>query len=109
MMTANRVGKLSEGFGLGFGVMPSTENVHEQLRGSYSWGGFWSTSFRISPRGDWVVIALAQVAPNDEAFQWPDRYEKIAAEAILKNPAPQYRISELARLNMGHHSEKIAQ
>ena len=84
MMTTNRVGKLSDGFGLGFGVMPSTENIHEQLRDSYSWGGFWSTSFRVSPRADWVVIALSQVAPNDVAFQWPDRYEKIAAEAILK-------------------------
>jgi CubicO group peptidase (beta-lactamase class C family) len=82
MMTTNRVGKLSDGFGLGFEVTPSTQNIHEQLRGSYSWGGFWSTSFRISPRGDWVVIAMSQVAPNDAAFQWPDQYEGIAAEAI---------------------------
>jgi hypothetical protein len=41
--------------GLGYPAtahLGATDDVHEQLRGSFSWGGYWSTSFRISPRGD---------------------------------------------------------
>jgi CubicO group peptidase (beta-lactamase class C family) len=83
-MTTNQVGRLSDGFGLGFGVMPDRNDVHDQLRGSYNWGGFWSTSFRISPRGDWIVITMAQRAPSEEVVGWSDHYEKIAAEAIQK-------------------------
>ena len=83
MMTVNQTGKLADGFGLGFGVMPDTNDVHEQLRDSYSWGGFWSTLFRISPRGDWIVITMSQVAWEDDGMPvWGAHYEKTAAEAI---------------------------
>ncbi len=67
---------------LGVGILPDKEGVHDQLRGAYAWSGFWSTSFRISPRGKWVVIALSQLAPNGVAPQWFVRYETLAAEAI---------------------------
>ena len=83
MMNTNQVGKLSAGFGLGFGVMPDTEEIHEQLRGSFAWGGFWSTSFRISPRGDWIYLAMSQAAwDGKSAPAWAPDYEKIAAESI---------------------------
>ena len=85
MMTVNQVGDLrvGDGFGFGFGVMPDSNNVHEQLRSSYNWAGGWSTSFRISPRGDWIVITMTQLAWDDKATPaWFALYEKVAAEAI---------------------------
>ncbi len=48
-------------------------------------GEFWSTSFRISPRGDWIVITMSQLAfDKNEGQGWLTQYEKIAAEAIVK-------------------------
>ena len=45
--------------------------------------GFWSTSFRISPRGDWVLVTMSQLAWDDKAtLGWFAQYEKIAAEAV---------------------------
>jgi CubicO group peptidase (beta-lactamase class C family) len=85
MMSMNQTDDLreAEGFGLGFGIKPDNEDVHEQLRSSYSWGGFWSTSFRISPRGDWIVVTMSQVAWDFELTpKTLEHYEEIAAEAI---------------------------
>jgi hypothetical protein len=65
--------------------MPETDDIHRQLRGSYNWGGYWSTSFRISPRGDWILITTSQVAWDDKATSaWFTQYEKIATEAVEK-------------------------
>jgi CubicO group peptidase (beta-lactamase class C family) len=90
MMTADHTGKLEDPdvpdqFGFGFTTFPDKPDVHEQLRGAYAWFGFWSTSFRISPRGDWIVITMAQRSwRDDETPGWFVDYEKIAAEAIEK-------------------------
>jgi len=86
-MTKNQVGLLFAGaeFGLGFAVVPKeNRDSHEQLKESYSWGGYWSTSFRVSPRGEWIVISLTQLAfDNDLTLKWADNFDRIAAEAIL--------------------------
>ena len=76
----------SDAFNLGtIAVSPSTPDVHEQLRGRYMANGFWSTHASASRRGDWVVIAMAQLAWDDEASpKWFEEYDKIAAEAIEK-------------------------
>jgi CubicO group peptidase (beta-lactamase class C family) len=65
-MTTNHIGDASGGFGLGFGVMPDTEDVHEQLRASFSWSGFWTTLFRISPRGEWAIVTMSQVGATSQ-------------------------------------------
>jgi CubicO group peptidase (beta-lactamase class C family) len=67
LMTTNQVGKSPQPFGFGFGVMPDDDKLHKQLRASYNWAGFWSTSFRISPRGDWIVVTMTQVAWDDQS------------------------------------------
>jgi len=73
---------LTDQFGLGFTVY-GERNASEHLRGAYAWFGFWSTSFRISPRGDWVVITMTQLAWDDKATPaWFSQYEKIVADAI---------------------------
>ncbi|MHC4406692.1 MAG: serine hydrolase domain-containing protein [Planctomycetota bacterium] len=87
MMTANHIRDfvipwLPEKFGLGFAVYPDTTDVCEQLRNAYAWFGFWSTSFRVSPRGDWILITMSQVAWNDETPAWFSEFETTAAEAI---------------------------
>ena len=74
MMTTNQ---------FGFGVMPNTEDVHEQLRGAYWGGGFWSMCFRISPRGDWIIIIMSQKAADLKLHPiWSSKYQTLAAEAI---------------------------
>ncbi len=66
-------------------VFPSTPEVPEQLRGRYIANGFWSTHSSASPQGDWIVIAMTQLAWDDESSaKWFDRYDEIAAEAIEK-------------------------
>jgi len=85
MMTVNQIGQLAEAFGLGFGIMPDLKEIHEQLRGSYSWGGFWSTSFRVVPPGDWILITMSQLAWDDNGTPaWFAEYSRLAAEAIEK-------------------------
>jgi len=90
MMTADHTGKLEDPnvpdqFGFGFTTFPDKPDVHGQLRGAYAWFGFWSTSFRISPRNDWIVITMAQRSWTDDATPvWIADYEKTAAEAIEK-------------------------
>jgi CubicO group peptidase (beta-lactamase class C family) len=90
MMTADQTGKLEDPdvpdqFGFGFTTFPDKPDVHEQLRGAYAWFGFWFTSFRISPRGDWIVVTMAQRSWTDDVTpEWIADYEEIAAEAIEK-------------------------
>ncbi len=90
MMTSNQIGDLAMRgtpgkFGFGLALLPETSDIHEQLRGSYAWAGYWSTSFRISPRGDWILVTMSQLAWDDkETPAWFAEYERIAAEAIEK-------------------------
>jgi CubicO group peptidase (beta-lactamase class C family) len=70
-------------FGLGFGILPDSDDVHTQLRRSYAWGGYWSTCFRISPKGDWVLIAMAQVAWQKKVTPaWISHFEQTAADSV---------------------------
>jgi len=84
-MTTNQLVNLPDRFGFGFGISGDTDDIHKQLRGSYGWAGYWSTSFRISRQRDWILITMSQVAWDDKATpMWFAEYEKIAAESIEK-------------------------
>lgn len=89
-MTTDKLGAVSEGggpdeFGFGFGILPQADDVHAQLRGSYAWGGYWSTCFRISPIGDWIMVAMAQVAWQKKITPtWISEFEKRAAVCVVK-------------------------
>lgn len=67
LMSSDQLGHIDNerGFGLGFGVqtgkLPLTEVGSE---GSYSWGGFYFTSFLIDPKEDLIVILMAQLHPT---------------------------------------------
>jgi CubicO group peptidase (beta-lactamase class C family) len=91
LMTTNQLGDVPNthgfrfGFKFGFGVTPETSDLHEQLKGTYNGGGAWSTSFRISPIGDWIIVTMTQVGwDNTLTPKWMTTYEKIAAEALEK-------------------------
>jgi hypothetical protein len=43
-----------------------------------------STSFQISPHGDWIIITMSQLAWNEATLDWFTQYEKIAADSIEK-------------------------
>lgn len=74
---------VTDQFGLGLTIY-GDQNPNEQLRGAYAWFGFWTTSFRISPRGKWALVTLSQLAWDDPATPtWFAEYEKIAAESII--------------------------
>jgi CubicO group peptidase (beta-lactamase class C family) len=73
---------LIDEFGFGFTIYDE-QNPNKHLRGAYAWFGFWSTSFRISPRGDWILVTMSQVAWDENTTPaWFAEYERIAAEAI---------------------------
>jgi len=92
MMATNQVGDfkatdliVADRFGFGFTVYSDSPRYHKQLRGAYAWFGYWTTSFRISPRGDWILVTMAQLALDEKSSPaWFAEYEKIAAEAIVK-------------------------
>jgi CubicO group peptidase (beta-lactamase class C family) len=88
LMTTNKLGDSPFKFGFGFTIFPDSDDVHEQLRGAYAWFGYWSTSFRIAPRGDWILVTMSQVAWQKKVTPaWFREYERIAAEAIEKQCA----------------------
>lgn len=75
---------LQEPFGFGFTMFPNERGIHKQLRSAYAWYGYWTTSFRISPQGDWSLVTMTQLAWDDKATpSWFAEYEKIAAESII--------------------------
>lgn len=94
MMTVNQLGEVSipdpdsgpdliDTFGLGFTIYDD-QNAHEQLKGAYAWFGFWSTSFRVSPRGNWILVTMSQLAWDEKTTPaWFAEYEQIAADSIM--------------------------
>jgi CubicO group peptidase (beta-lactamase class C family) len=82
MMTTDQTSNLPNNFGFGFTIFPNDKDVHKQLQEAYAWFGYWSTSFRISPKGDWIIVTMSQLAWNDSTPLWFAEYEKIASESI---------------------------
>jgi CubicO group peptidase (beta-lactamase class C family) len=69
LITQNHVqGKLEEtGYGLGFGVKSETRHLSELGSiGSFSWGGFFYTSFVIDPKEDMIAIFMGQLHPTGD-------------------------------------------
>ena len=69
LMSHDQLGKITaeQGFGLGFGVNGVRGPLQELGSvGSFSWGGFYYTSFVIDPREDMIVISMAQLHPTGD-------------------------------------------
>ena len=82
-MVTDQTPNLPNNFGFGFTIFLNENDVHEQLRKAYAWFGYWTTSFRISPRGDWIIVTMSQLAWNDSTMNWISEYERLAAESII--------------------------
>lgn len=82
LMTTNQTQQVHQHFGFGFDVTPDARDIPKPLRTSYAWSGFWSTFFRVAPRGDWIVVTMTQLATNASTGRWYATYDKLAAEAL---------------------------
>lgn len=65
LMTRTHLESGEEDMGLGFGIMSSKSGSSKKARsiGSYSWGGFFTTTFWIDPKEDLIAILLLQMYP----------------------------------------------
>jgi CubicO group peptidase (beta-lactamase class C family) len=73
---------LADRFGYGVTVYSDDAKVHKQLRGGYAWFGGWGTQFRVSPKGDWILLTLTQIYCDPDVGTWWEDYERIAAGAV---------------------------
>lgn len=70
LMTRSSTGELTVSpgakFGLGFAVLEDPGQAGSiSSEGTYSWGGFWNTSFWVDPKEELIGILLSQLYPND--------------------------------------------
>lgn len=68
LMTRSHLESGEEDMGLGFGIMSSKKPSTPRARslGSYSWGGFFATTFWIDPTEELIAILLLQVYPFED-------------------------------------------
>ena len=82
LMTENQTGKLNS-FGLGFGI--TDEEASTKILsspGSYSWGGYFSTTFLIDPVEDMVIVFMTQRFPS---YHWDisQKMQVLAYQALV--------------------------
>jgi CubicO group peptidase (beta-lactamase class C family) len=91
LITSNQIGKLEtsnsphEGnkFGLGFSIFEKSQRgLHPNLLGGLGWGGFFRTTFLVGPKGNWIVVSMSQVVPDEQMSPWMMATRKLAAAAI---------------------------
>ena len=79
---AAKVSGLADKFGFGLASY-GEQHPRAELQGAYAWFGFWNTSFRVSPNGDWVLVTMSQLPWDDHLTpKWFTEYERLAAEAV---------------------------
>jgi len=71
MMTSGQLSFLyngSDNFGLGFGITSQRSAAREvRNEGSFSWGGFFGTTYWADPRAHLVCLIMTQQAPNSHS------------------------------------------
>ena len=71
MMTSGQLDFLyngSDNFGLGFGITSERSAAREvRNKGSFSWGGFFGTTYWADPRAHLVCLVMTQQAPNSHS------------------------------------------
>lgn len=85
LMTSNQIGDLSVGrdkFGLGFEI--TTENGQAKLgisEGSFSWGGYFSTTYWADPREHLVCLIFMQQSPMKHP-EITDKFRALVYQAL---------------------------
>ncbi len=88
LMTMDHAGKIvnngaAPSFGLGFYV-DSTKRGFTELttEGAHGWGGYWYTTFFISPEEELIGVAMAQLQPTG-GLTLNDKFKVLAHQAII--------------------------
>ena len=84
-LTTNAIANLSTGpgFTVGMGsVTIATSPTVGEWPGTYSWGGFWNTSYWVDPIEQVIIIALSQLYPADGVANWDTDVARAAYEAM---------------------------
>ena len=82
LMTRTHLESGEEDLGLGFGIRSSKSGSGKRARsiGSYSWGGFFTTTFWIDPAEELIAILLLQMYPFDD-WEIVEEFEALIYES----------------------------
>lgn len=88
MITTNQIGDLNvaaDKFGLGFEITTPAGAARLPLSpGSFSWGGFFGTTYWADPKEGIVALLYTQKYPNTSAGDLPDKFRVLVYQALLK-------------------------
>jgi len=86
MMTSGQLGFLYNGmdnFGLGFGITSQRSAAREvRNEGSFSWGGFFGTTYWADPRAHLVGLVMTQQTPNSHA-EMEQKVEQLIYQSLV--------------------------
>jgi len=86
MMTMNQIGTLNSGahkFGLGFQIVtPESSALVPQQPGSFSWGGFFSTSYWVDPKEKIVALLFRQLFGDQHEDELNNKFKILVYQAI---------------------------
>jgi CubicO group peptidase (beta-lactamase class C family) len=92
LMTTNQIGELrigngdqGAGFGYGFGVVMQPSPTEAASVGTYSWGGFFNTSFWVDPDKKLIGILMTQLYPANDTTLQAD-FKKLAHKVVAGQP-----------------------
>lgn len=91
MITTNQIGDLNEGFnkfGLGFEIATPAASAWLPIStGTFSWGGFFGTSYWVDPKEGIVGLIYTQKYPNTSAGDLPDKFRVLVYQALTTTQA----------------------
>ncbi|MEY4383776.1 MAG: hypothetical protein RI995_1318, partial [Bacteroidota bacterium] len=59
----------NDNFGLGFQIQSEkSANLKMRSKGSFSWGGYYGTTYWADPKENMVVLIMTQHTPNSNGF-----------------------------------------
>lgn len=89
LMTSTQFERGDNDMGLGVSVLSEKTYVKDARRiGSYSWGGFFSTTFWIDPSEELIAILMLQMYPFD-SWEIQTKFENIVYQNLPRDPKPE--------------------
>ena len=83
LMTSSHLESGEDDMGLGFGIMSdkTEETTKARSIGSYSWGGFFTTTFWIDPKEELVAVLMLQLYPFED-WDFVESFENLIYEFL---------------------------
>ena len=89
LMTTNRIGDMNESFfGNKWGYLMSVQGnntspvLNYMAPGSFTWSGYWGTSFNVWPEKDVTAIFMTQMSTTFASAKTYERFFNIVANAV---------------------------